>query len=121
MKTKRPAPKRKTSNAAKQPRRLAAAPLFGAWLASSSAPKDGTQLLGDFGYPWPLVASWNTHDNQWVTACMNAQGMRDGTTDIWFESEREEMSQMRRWTPLPLLPNVPALAQPDDHNKPSNT
>lgn len=105
MKTKKPAPKRKTPKTAKPPRRLAAAPLFGIWLASSYAPKDGTQLLGDFGYPWPLVASWNTHDNQWVTACMNAQGMRDGTTDIWFEGEREEMSQMRRWTPLPLLPN----------------
>ena len=68
-----------------------------------TAPVDGTQILGDFGYPWPLVAAWSTHDNQWVTAFLNAQKMRDETTDLWFESDHQEMSQLRRWTTLPLL------------------
>ena len=75
--------------------------LFGTWKSPDVAPKDGTQILGDFGYPWPQVAAWNTHDGKWATVCMMSQGMKNGTTDIWFETELEAMIQLKRWMPLP--------------------
>lgn len=32
---------------------------------------------------------------------MMSQGMKNGTTDIWFETELEAMIQLKRWMPLP--------------------
>jgi len=81
--------------------RLGAATLFGDWSPPEKAPKDGTQILGDFGYPWPQLAAWNTHDEKWATVSMMAQGMKKGTTDIWFETELEDSKQLKRWMPLP--------------------
>jgi hypothetical protein len=74
---------------------------FGKWSQPESAPKDGTQILCDFGYPWLQIAAWNTYDGKWATANMGAQGMDNGTTDIWFETELEDAKQLKRWTPLP--------------------
>jgi len=45
------------------------------WKLPETAPKDGTVILGDFGYPWPLVAVWNSYDEKWVTVSLQAQEM----------------------------------------------
>lgn len=76
------------------------------WLEPETAPRDGTQILGDFGYPWTQLAAWNTNDEKWSTASMMAQDMYGGSIDIWFETEYEAVNQLKRWMRLPSLPNA---------------
>ena len=94
-----------------KPRKTTPAPpvgssaLYGTWSPPDTAPRNGTLILGYFGYAGPQVAAWNTHDEKWATVSMMAQGMKNGTTDIWFETELESAKELKRWTPLPPLPN----------------
>lgn len=74
------------------------------WNDPKTAPKDGTMILGDFGFPWPLVAAWNEHDEKWVTASLQAQTMDGGKTDLWFENEQESCASLRGWLPFPKIP-----------------
>jgi hypothetical protein len=85
----------------KSPRPVGGSASFGNWSLPETAPKDGKQIFGDFGYPWPQVAAWNTYDEKWATVSMMAQGMKNGTTDIWFETELEDAKQLKRWMPFP--------------------
>ena len=73
------------------------------WQPANTAPGDGTIILADFGWPWPVCAAWNTHDFKWNCCVLNAQGMANGTTDIWFENEQEDAKQLKKWMPLPKL------------------
>jgi hypothetical protein len=80
------------------------------WESPETAPQDGSQILGDFGYPWPQVAAWNTHDEKWATVNMMAHEYC-GKIDIWFETELEAEKQLKHWMPLPSLPNVKGDSQ----------
>jgi hypothetical protein len=80
------------------------------WESPETAPQDGSQILGDFGYPWPQVAAWNTHDEKWATVIMIAHDYC-GKIDIWFETELEAEKQLKRWMPLPSLPNAKGDSQ----------
>jgi len=99
---------------AKPPRSLAAAPLFGAWFPPETAPRNGTLILGDFGWPWPLLAVWDEYDAQWVVASLQSCPMENGKKNSYIETDTEKGSALKRWTSLPLLPNVQALATRGD-------
>jgi len=71
------------------------------WKTPETAPKDGTVILGDFGYPWPFVAVWNSYDEKWVMPSLNAQKMEYGKIDYWFENEQERAEDLKSWMPLP--------------------
>jgi hypothetical protein len=73
------------------------------WKTPETAPKDGTVILGDFGYPWPLVAVWNDIDKKWVTVSLQAQEMPSDMIDYWFENEQATMDELKYWMPLPKL------------------
>ncbi len=91
--------------------------LFGSWLPPESAPLNGTLILGDFGWPWPLPAVWDTYDEQWCVATVQASPMKDGADNYWLETETESKSQLKRWMPMPSLPNArmsDAPLQPSD-------
>jgi hypothetical protein len=79
--------------------------LFGSWLPPESAPLNGTLILGDFGCPWPLPAVWDTYDEQWCVVTLQASPMREGADNYWLETETEKKSQLKRWMPMPSLPN----------------
>lgn len=72
------------------------------WNSPESAPKDA-QILADVGYPWPVVAVWNSHDDKWVYPNLQACPMDNNTLDTYFENEQE--STIKGWLPLPELPN----------------
>lgn len=74
------------------------------WNSPQIAPRDGTQILADFNYPWPVIAAWNDHDERWATATMQACEMIEGKTDIWFETERENHKDLKGWLELPEIP-----------------
>jgi hypothetical protein len=71
-----------------------------------TAPKDGTQILGSFGYPWIQVAAWCSVSESWAVATMQATSEDDGKSDVWFETECEKDSELRGWMPLPELPRA---------------
>ena len=83
-------------------------PCSAVWLDPDTAPKDGTPILGDFGWPWPVYAVWDQYDEQWVVVTVQASPMKDGQINSWFETDTENAGQLKRWTPLPSLPNPEA-------------
>jgi hypothetical protein len=74
------------------------------WNPPQTAPKDGSPIIGDFGYPWPLFASWNQYDEQWITAVLQACPMVNDTNDSYFENEPQADKELLRWVPMPKLP-----------------
>lgn len=90
------------------------------------APRDGTFILGAFGWPWLVPAVWNSYDQEWVMCHMQAQTMANGLEDRWLEMEREKALALTGWLPVPPLPdgyvfrptNAPAMARPEP---PTNT
>lgn len=77
-------------------------------LDPSTAPKDGTVILGAFGWPWLIPASWNEHDKTWTVCTLQMSPMEpDGKNDSWFETEREKPAALIGWMPIPpLLPGT---------------
>lgn len=68
------------------------------------APRDGTFILGAFGWPWLVPAVWNSYDQEWVVCHMQAQPMANGLDDRWLEMEREKALALTGWLPVPPLP-----------------
>jgi len=65
-----------------------------------TAPKDGTQIMGDFGWPWLTPAIWNPTDGKWTVALM--QMSHDGSDyDVWFETDHEREIDLKGWVEYP--------------------
>lgn len=71
------------------------------WRSPKIAPKRGV-ILADFGWPWPVVAIWDSLMGEWSIAQIapHAEG-----ESIGWETEWEKGSAMKGWLPLPKLPN----------------
>jgi hypothetical protein len=68
------------------------------------APRDGTFILGAFGWPWLVPAVWNSYDQEWVVCHMQSQEMDNGLNYRWLEMEREKALSLTGWLPVPSLP-----------------
>ena len=111
MKTDRtPKPKKKPANT-RRSAGCAASPCS-AWLDPAAAPHDGTPILGDFGWPWACLAVWDEYDCHWCVGTIQRSPMADGPDNTWLECETEGTSSLKRWMPLPSLPNVRVVAPP---------
>jgi len=73
------------------------------WRSPETAPKDGTQIIGDFGWPWPLPALWDEYDEEWVVCVLQCCPMVDGPNNSYFETDTEPDKALRRWLPMPNL------------------
>ena len=81
-----------------------------AWIEGHGAPHDGSPFIGDFGFPWPLVALWDQYDDGWVYCVVGACEMADGPLNSYFETEWDRCEKsLKRWMPLPSLQNVQVL------------
>jgi hypothetical protein len=74
------------------------------WRDAKDAPHNCTVILGDFGYPWAIPCAWNVYDGKWVTPMLQASTMENGENDTWFECERFEDKELKRWMHMPELP-----------------
>lgn len=77
------------------------------WQSPKTAPRNGTLIMADFGYPWPCLAVWNSYEEKWTSTMFNAQEMENGKTDSWWETELESDYQLQRWLPMPRPENKP--------------
>jgi hypothetical protein len=66
-----------------------------------TAPKDGTIILGEFGWPWMLTAAWNNHDEKWAVCIIQACSMENGKVDTYWETDQEEHGALKGWLPMP--------------------
>lgn len=69
---------------------------------AETAPKDGTIILGDFGWPWLMPAAWSAMSGKWVVAVFQAAGKADEIEDVWWETDME--GDLKGWMPVPELP-----------------
>jgi hypothetical protein len=65
-----------------------------------TAPRDGTMILADFGWPWLLPTAWNAMDGRWAVAVLQRSHDGDGE-DVWFETDEGKPDQMRGWVECP--------------------
>jgi len=70
------------------------------WKTPETAPRDRI-ILADLGYAWALYAIWNSYDNKWVAAMLEACPMEGGTRDAYFESEQFEDKDLLGWMEVP--------------------
>lgn len=68
-----------------------------------TAPKDGTTILADFGYPSLTVAVWNAPSGKWVAAELHADLYQGEWNDTYFQNEHEPQEAMRGWLPFPVV------------------
>ena len=73
------------------------------WQPAETAPRDGTPILADMGWPWACYAVFDPYDEHWVYATVQASPMKDGPTNYWLETETENHGELKRWMPLPKL------------------
>lgn len=66
-----------------------------------TAPKDGSSFLGDFGWPWLLMAIWNESDEHFCVCYPQACELANGTIDNYFEVEWESEKDLKGWLPIP--------------------
>jgi hypothetical protein len=73
---------------------------------STTAPKDGTIFLANFGQPLLVCCCWNEASNKWIYA--NPQtDMHDGDwCDRYFDNEWEDESYLKGWIPLPTCHTI---------------
>ena len=88
-------------------------------LAPADAPKDCTMILADFGWPWLCPAVWDSYDENWAYATVQASPMRDGGDNVWLEMETAKPTEMKGWIPIPDL--IKANAQADPRPEPENS
>ena len=74
-----------------------------AWLDPQVAPKDGTVIIADFGWPWAVPAIWDPVDETWATAQLSPSAPDES---VGWETEWEPHKNLKRWIPIPFLPNV---------------
>lgn len=74
------------------------------WQSPETAPRDGRQILADFGWPWPVVAAYDEYDERWTVCLLQQCPMEDGPMNTYFEVESEQHPNLRRWQPMPELP-----------------
>jgi hypothetical protein len=74
------------------------------WQSPETAPRDGTQIIGDFGWPWPLPTVWDEYDEKWAVCYLQRCPMANGRSNTYFEMDTEPDKNLRRWMPMPVLP-----------------
>lgn len=69
-----------------------------------TAPRDGTVILGHFGYPWLMAATWNEVTDQWAVAELQADLYDGQWNDRYFATEYLPPKDLLGWLPMPELP-----------------
>lgn len=77
------------------------------WQSPDKAPKDGTLILGDFGWPWLCYACWNEVEGQWSVSVKQIN-LVGGKCDPYFETNREKHKDLKMWLPVPDIDTKPA-------------
>jgi hypothetical protein len=85
--------------------------------APADAPKDFTMILADFGWPWLCPAVWDSYDELWVYATVQASEMSDGGDNVWLEMETANPPEMKGWMPIPDLIKANAQAHSSTERK----
>lgn len=71
---------------------------LGDWLPPETAPRDGSVILADTGYPWPVLAVWSDFAESWVTTELQASVCNDLNDPAWVT---EGELRLRGWMVLP--------------------
>ena len=72
------------------------------WLSAETAPKDGTVILADIGYPWAIPAVWNDVSDDWAVAVPGECEVKTGV-DRYFECDYEGACELKAWQALPEI------------------
>ena len=73
------------------------------WKSPKSAPRDGTLVLLNIGYPWAVSGVWDDYDGQWAYASLQCCPMKDGKMNSYLECEYANDDELRGWMPLPTF------------------
>ena len=71
------------------------------WQFPETAPIDGTPIIIDAGYPWPLIGVWNKVEQRWVCAELKVDLFKGEWEDTYFENE--SYHTIVWWMPLPKV------------------
>jgi hypothetical protein len=77
---------------------------FGSWQLPESAPRNGSIIIADFGWAWPIPAMWDPYMQCWRVVSVAVLQTPENPDSYWFEVDSEDNSQLERWMPMPALP-----------------
>lgn len=74
------------------------------WIKSSNTPppKSGP-FLADVGYPWPVLAIWNDHQQEFVVTTLQVNMINGIYNDTYWENDYEKESEIIAWQFLPQI------------------
>lgn len=74
------------------------------WQPIETAPKDGTLFLGNFGYPWAILAAWNEPSEEYCVAELQIGLYHGKWNDTYFETDHLPEKDLLGWLPMPEIP-----------------
>ena len=63
------------------------------------APKDGTVILVDAGYPWLIPATWNEPSKEWCCAIIIVDPYYANGDNTYFQNKH--FKKITGWLPMP--------------------
>lgn len=70
------------------------------WEMPETAPKDGTIILGDFGYPWAVPAVWDPVVEEWATAQLSPCAPDES---VEWQTEWLGHRRLKGWYAMPVI------------------
>ncbi|MGL6348250.1 MAG: hypothetical protein ACRC2U_00010 [Aeromonas sp.] len=74
------------------------------WHPPETAPRDGTVIIGDFGWSWASTAIWDATLEAWAIAQLTLR--RSDESPDW-ETDTERDSSLQGWQYFPEIPQKP--------------
>lgn len=71
------------------------------------APKDGTSILANVGYPWLLMCRWNPSGDCWVCTVPQTDLFDGEWQDNYFENQYFDDHELKGWLPVPEIEQPP--------------
>ena len=74
------------------------------WFSPTSAPKDGTMILGDFGLHQAIPCVYDPREKEWVIVEVRGGVAPYEPLTYWLKTSSVSINRLKQWTRIPTIP-----------------